>query len=63
MSAQELKHAELLQGFEISNSLARKALTKTKITASDVEIAIGYQRECAEKLGKLRLALLGIEPD
>lgn len=57
----ELKRHELLQAFEIANSLARQALTKRQITASDVDQAISYNRESSEKLGKLRLALLGVE--
>lgn len=60
-TTQQLQRAELLQAVGIANDLVRKALTKKQITASDVEVAIGYNRESAEKLGKLRLSLLGVE--
>lgn len=54
---------ELLQAVRISMDLTRNALTRKRLVASDVESAISYARETSEKLGKLRLALLGIEPD
>lgn len=57
----EIKRAELLQGFEISHELTRKALAKTRITVSDVEIAAGHGRDMMKKLDDLRLALFGIE--
>lgn len=56
-----IRRQTLLQAFEIANTLARQSLTKSKITVGDVELAMGYNRESSEKLGKLRLALLGIE--
>lgn len=57
----ELKRRELLQSAEISHELVRNALTKKRIKASDVEVAIGYARELAFTLNKLKLALLGVE--
>lgn len=56
----EIKCAELLQAVDIGLDLTRNALTKKTLTVSDVESAMGFQRECAEKLGKLRLVLHGI---
>lgn len=57
-----IRGAELLQAFKIANALSLKALTKKNITAQDVEIAAGYEREAIKKLDDLRLTLRGITP-
>lgn len=59
----ELKRAQLLQAAEICRELIGKTLTKPRITASDVECACGHGREMMFQLSKLKLSLLGIEPD